>query len=233
MLGLDKGKLIGVGVGPGDSELLTIKAVKILRSVPVICAPRSSKDKPSKALSIIEDILAERDDYRLVEPVFPMTRDVNELELHWDRAARLVAIELEKGDDVAFVTLGDPSLYSTFSYLQERIESLGFKVEMVPGVTSFTSCAASASMTLVEGDEVLVVLPGVDERFKKIVDYVNTCIIMKTPSHGSEIEDILDDDPREKKIISLQNCSMENERIQEGFMKNGNYLSTTIIKFKK
>lgn len=233
MLGLDKGKLIGVGVGPGDSELLTIKAVKILRSVPVICAPRSSKDKPSKALSIIEDILAERDDYRLVEPVFPMTRDVNELELHWDRAARLVAIELEKGDDVAFVTLGDPSLYSTFSYLQERIESLGFKVEMVPGVTSFTSCAASASMTLVEGDEVLVVLPGVDERFKKIVDYVNTCIIMKTPSHGSEIEDILDDDPREKKIVSLQNCSMENERIQEGFMKNGNYLSTTIIKFKK
>ncbi|MEM4526086.1 MAG: precorrin-2 C(20)-methyltransferase [Methanothermobacter sp.] len=230
---MDKGKLIGVGVGPGDSELLTIKAVKILRSVPVICAPRSSKDKPSKALSIIEDILAERDDYRLVEPVFPMTRDVNELELHWDRAARLVAIELEKGDDVAFVTLGDPSLYSTFSYLQERIESLGFKVEMVPGVTSFTSCAASASMTLVEGDEVLVVLPGVDERFKKIVDYVNTCIIMKTPSHGSEIEDILDDDPREKKIISLQNCSMENERIQEGFMKNGNYLSTTIIKFKK
>ncbi|MDI9623369.1 MAG: precorrin-2 C(20)-methyltransferase [Methanothermobacter sp.] len=229
---MDKGKLIGVGVGPGDSELLTIKAVKILRSVPVICAPRSSKDKPSKALSIIEDILAERDDYRLVEPVFPMTRDVNELELHWDKAARLVAIELEKGDDVAFVTLGDPSLYSTFSYLQKRIEDFGFKVEIVPGVTSFAGCAASASMTLVEGDEILVVVSRVDERFRRIISYADTCIIMKVPKHGSELENIIGEDPRAKKVISVQNCSMEDEKIYEGFMKDPNYLSTTIIKFK-
>lgn len=233
MFRLDEGKLIGVGVGPGDSELLTLKAVKILRSVPVVCAPRSSKNKPSRALSIIKDILAIRGDYKLLEPVFPMTRDIKELELHWDEAARLVADELEKGDDVAFVTLGDPSLYSTFSYLQERVENLGFKVEIVPGVTSFTGCAARASMTLVEGDEILVVIPKVDERFKKIAPHVDTCIIMKSPKHGNEIRNIIDNDPREKKIVSLQNCSMENETIQEGFIKNGNYLSTTIIKFKR
>lgn len=230
---LGEGKLIGVGVGPGDSELLTLKAVRIIRNVPVICAPRSSKNKPSRALSIIKDMLTSRDDYKLLEPVFPMTRDISELERHWDEAAGLVASELERGYDVAFVTLGDPSLYSTFSYLQERIEGLGFEVEMVPGVTSFAGCAASASMTLVEGDEILVVVPRVDERFKKIAPHVDTCIIMKSPRSGSEIEDIIDNDPREKKIISLENCSMKNETIREGFMKNGNYLSTTIIKFKK
>ncbi|MBC7100651.1 MAG: precorrin-2 C(20)-methyltransferase [Methanobacteriales archaeon] len=230
---LGEGKLIGVGVGPGDSELLTLKAVKIIKDVPVICAPRSSRNKPSRALSIIKDILASRDNYRLIEPVFPMTRDIKELEWHWDEAAKLVADELEKGYDVAFVTLGDPSLYSTFSYLQERIESLGFEVEIVPGVTSFTGCAASASMTLVEGDEILVVVPRVDERLKEIISYVDTCIIMKSPRSGSEIEDIIGDDPREKKIVSIQNCSMKDETIREGFMRNGNYLSTTIIKFRK
>ncbi len=232
VLRLDNGKLIGVGVGPGDSELLTVKAVRILGSVPVICAPRSSEDKPSRALSIIEGVLDDRDDYRLLEPVFPMTRDVDELERHWDEAAGLVINELAKGDDVAFVTLGDPSLYSTFSYLQSRVEDLGFKVEMVPGVTSFTSCAASASMTLVEGDEILVVLPRVDERFKEIISYADTCIIMKTPRHGGELENIIAEDPRAKRIISVQNCSMEDEKIQEGFIKDANYLSTTIVKFK-
>lgn len=96
------GKLIGVGVGPGDSELLTLRAVNVLRSVPVICAPRSSSERESIALSIVEDILAERmDDCRIIDPVFPMTDNRDELESHWDAAARMVAAELGDGRDVA------------------------------------------------------------------------------------------------------------------------------------
>jgi precorrin-2/cobalt-factor-2 C20-methyltransferase len=137
---MDKGKLIGVGVGPGDPELLTVKGIKTLKSVPVICAPKSSKAKPSLALSIVQNVLMERkDDYTIFEPVFPMIEDKMELEIYWTDAAQLIMDELEKGGDVSFITLGDPSIYSTFSYIANIIKDEGYLVEMIPGITSFTS----------------------------------------------------------------------------------------------
>ena len=104
----EKGKLIGIGVGPGDSELLTLKAAKIL-TVPVVCSPKSSKEKESIALSIVRPLLEERKDYKrlmVVEPIFPMTEDKEELNICWDRAAFLVSSYLDSGRDVAFITLG-------------------------------------------------------------------------------------------------------------------------------
>lgn len=227
------GKLIGVGVGPGDSELLTIRALKVLRSVPVICAPRSSSERDSIALSIVKDVLSERDDdYRVIDPVFPMTDDREELERHWDEAARLVSGELASGRDVAFITLGDPSIYSTFSYLQRRIEDMGFETEMVPGVTSFTACAASAGKAIVEGDEILVVVPRVDERFSNIIENVDACVIMKTSRHGRRARDVVESDPRERDVVSVENCSMDDEVVERGFPSQGRYLATTIVRFR-
>jgi precorrin-2/cobalt-factor-2 C20-methyltransferase len=229
-----KGKLIGVGVGPGDPELLTLKAVKVLQSVEVICAPRSAPKKPSIALSIAQASLDQRnDDFTITEPVFPMTEDKESLESHWDQAADMVAHHLEQGQSVAFVTLGDPSIFSTFSYLQERIIEKGFIVEMVPGITSFTGCAASAGIPLVEKDDILVVVPKVDQRLVNIMDHGDTFVIMKTSRHSELLRDTVESDPRHKEIVSVQNCSMENEEVHEGFTKNKKYLSTTLVKFKK
>lgn len=231
---MDKGKLIGLGVGPGDSELLTVKGIKTLKSVPVICAPKSSKDKPSLALSIVQNILNERkDDYVIIEPLFPMIEDKKALENYWKGAAQLVMDELEEGKDVSFITLGDPSIYSTFSYIAQIIRDEGYDVEMIPGITSFTSCAASAGITLSEKDEIVIIVPKVDQRLEEILEHADTAVIMKTSRHSEMLEEIINKDSRVKKIISVQNCGMDDEKIFNGFAKKGKYLSTTIVKFEK
>lgn len=230
---MNKGKLIGIGVGPGDPELLTVKAVKTLKTAPVICAPKSSKNKPSLALSIVQDILIEREiNYKTIEPLFPMIEDKEALENYWADAAELMISELENGRDVSFITLGDPSIYSTFSYIARIIKGKGYSVEMIPGITSFTGCAASAGITLGEKDEIILVVPKVDQRLEEILEHADTAVIMKTSRHSQVLEKIIKKDPRDKKVISVQNCGMDNEEIFNGFAKKGKYLSTTIVKFK-
>jgi precorrin-2/cobalt-factor-2 C20-methyltransferase len=229
---MNKGKLIGIGVGPGDPELLTVKAVKTLENVPVICAPKSSEKKPSVALSIVQDILDGRnDEFAVLEPLFPMIEDKDELELYWADASELMINELEEGRDVSFITLGDPSIYSTFSYVARIINGKGYSVEMIPGITSFTGCAASAGITLGEKDEIILVVPKVDQRLEEILGHADTAVIMKTSRHSEMLEEIIKTDPRDKKVISVQNCGMDDEEIFDGFAKKGKYLSTTIVKF--
>ena len=228
---MKKGKLYGIGVGPGDTELLTIKASKILKIVGVICSPRSAESKPSIALSIIKPILNEREgEYEIIDPLFPMIEDKKELNTYWDHAAELIIPKLEEGKDVAFITLGDPTIFSTFSYVAKRISKAGFVIEIVPGITSFTGCAAAAGISLVEKDEILVIVPKIDDRLEKIMDHGDTFVIMKTSRHSDALEDIVNGDEREKTVISVQNCSMPDENVFNGFSKDKKYLSTTIVK---
>lgn len=230
---MSSGKLMGIGVGPGNPELLTLKAINILKNVPVICSPRSAESRPSLALSIVGFVLESRDDeYDVLDPVFPMHEDQEELHAHWDKAACMVKERLEQGQDVAFITLGDPTVYSTFAYLEKKIRHTGFEVETIPGITSFTGCAASAHLSLGEKDEIIVIVPKVDERLAPILEHADTAVIMKTSRHSKVLQDIVGKDPRQKEIISVQNCGMADEKIIKGFSQDKKYLSTTIIKFK-
>jgi precorrin-2/cobalt-factor-2 C20-methyltransferase len=230
---MKKGKLFGIGVGPGDTDLLTIKAAKILRNVDVVCSPRSAESKNSLALSIVQPVLNERfDDYEILDPLFPMVEDKLTLNRYWDKAAESVSKKLNNGKDVAFITLGDPTIYSTFSYVAKRLIELSFEIEVIPGVTSFTGCAAAAGISLGEKDEIVVIVPKVDDRLARIMEYGDTFVIMKTSRHSKALEEIVSNDKRAKSIISVQNCSMQNENVFEGFSKDKKYLSTTIVKFK-
>lgn len=230
---MKKGKLIGIGVGPGDTELLTLKAEKVLKTVDVICAPKSAASKPSLALSIVKPILNKRKiEYKLIEPLFPMIEDNNKLKEYWSSAALLISEKLNQGMDVAFITLGDPSIYSTFSYVFKIIKQMKFQVDFIPGITSFTGCAASGKIPLAEKDEIIVIVPKVDERLEQIMEHGDTFVIMKTSRNLQLLEDIIKKDKRAKEILSVQNCSMENEKIINGFSKDKKYLSTTIVKFK-
>ena len=232
-MNINKGKLIGIGVGPGDPELLTVKAVNTLKNVPVICSPKSSENKPSVALSIVQGILDGRSDkYVTIEPLFPMIEDKNALKSYWAGAAELIIRELDEGRDVSFITLGDPSIYSTFSYVAQIIGNQGYTVEMIPGITSFTGCAASAGITLGEKDEIILVVPKVDERLEELLKHADTAVVMKTSRHSLMLEELVCKDPRDKKVVSVQNCGMDDEEVFEGFAKKGKYLSTTIVKFK-
>jgi precorrin-2/cobalt-factor-2 C20-methyltransferase len=230
---MKKGKFIGIGVGPGDPDLLTVKAVKTLNNVGVICAPKSAESKPSLALSIIKPVLGDRESkYETLEPLFPMIEDEKALQKHWNDAARLIIEKLNNGSDVAFITLGDPTVYSTFSYVFKIIEGLNFETMIIPGITSFTGCAASAKIQLAEKDEIIVIVPKVDERLSQILGYGDTFVIMKTSRHSDLLENIINHDKRDKEIVSVQNCSMKDEKIFNGFVEDKKYLSTTIVKFK-
>ncbi|WP_298523522.1 precorrin-2 C(20)-methyltransferase [uncultured Methanobrevibacter sp.] len=230
----EKGKLYGIGVGPGDTELLTLKAARILKSVPVVFTPKSSKEKESIALSIVKPILEERNDYKrlmLVTPIFPMIEDKDELEKIWTSASEMIAQYLDSGRDVAFITLGDPSVFSTYAYVQKRLID-NYEIETVPGITSFTACAAARNKALVEQNQILSIVPKIDDRLGDVLEYSNSIVLMKASRNTSELEATIEKDEREKEIYSVQNCTRENEKIIEGFSNEKPYLTTTIIKFE-
>ena len=228
-----KGKLIGIGVGPGDTELVTLKAAKVLKSVPVVFSPKSSKEKESIALSIVKPILEERKDYKrlmLVEPIFPMIENKKELEKIWISASELIAQYLDTGRDVAFITLGDPSIFSTYSYVQKKLIDR-YEIETIPGITSFTACAAAKNKALVEQNDILTIVPKIDDRLEEVLDYSDSVVLMKASRNTSRLESTIENKKRPKEIYSVQNCTRENEKIIEGFSNEKPYLTTTIIQF--
>jgi len=228
-----KGKLIGIGVGPGDTELVTLKAAKVLKSVPVVFSPKSSKEKESIALSIVKPILEERKDYKrlmIVEPIFPMIENKKELEKIWTSASELISQYLNTGRDVAFITLGDPSIFSTYSYVQKKLIDK-YEIETIPGITSFTACAAAKNKALVEQNDILTIVPKIDDRLNEILDYSDSIVLMKASRNTSRLESTIEDKKRPKEIYSVQNCTRENEKIIEGFSNEKPYLTTTIIQF--
>ena len=230
----EKGKLYGIGVGPGDTELLTLKAARILKTVPVIFSPKSSKEKDSIALSIVKPILEEREDYKrlmIVAPIFPMIEDKSELEKIWDSASEMIGQYLDSGRDVAFVTLGDTSVFSTYSYVQKRLMGK-YEIETIPGITSFTACAATKNKALVEQNQILTIVPKIDDRLDQVLEYSDSIVLMKASRNTAELEAAIDEKERKKEIYSVQNCTREDEKIIEGFSTEKPYLTTTIIQFE-
>lgn len=156
------GRLYAVGVGPGDPELLTRRAERVIRSADVVLAPRRGRREPSFALGVVEHLL-DRGRQEVLELTFPMTRSAEALERAWAENAAAVAGRLRAGRTCAFVCEGDPSLYSTFLRLWDRLrrELPEAEVEVVPGVSSLMAAAARAGLPLATGEEALAVLPEV------------------------------------------------------------------------
>lgn len=157
-------RLYAVGVGPGNPELLTLKAVRVLRAADVIVAPTGQAEAASYALGIIAAHL-DRERQLVLERVFPMSRDEEELRPYWEATAREVADHIAAGRTVAFVTIGDPLLYSTFLYLLRilRDRNPEIAVEIVPGITSVGAAAAAAGVPLAMAAERLAILPATYE----------------------------------------------------------------------
>ena len=175
------GCLFGVGVGPGDPELLTLKALRIVQEVPVVCVPQSDTQTDSYALTIVRQFLdpKRQDILRLPFPI----DDPKGAAAVWRNAAETLAELLYKGGDVAFITEGDPMLYSTFSYVLDGIRSAhpGIQVEIVPGVSSIMAAAASSGIALASHGQRLAVLPavyGIDDLSEAIANY-DTIVLMK------------------------------------------------------
>ena len=175
------GTLYGIGVGPGDPELVTLRAVRILGAADAVFAASSSKNDYSIAEAIVAPHLpAGRELTRLP---FPMTRDPAALDAAWARNAEIMAETLAAGRDAAFITLGDPLLYSTFGYVLPLLRALlpELPVEVVPGITSFQAAAARTGQVLVESGENLLIASGVDEdgRLRQALETADNAVILK------------------------------------------------------
>ena len=178
-------KFYGVGVGPGDPKLITLRAVEVLQEIEVIAIPKSKMERESIAWEIAKTHCPSG--VRIMELEMPMTSDESILRAAWQSAADKIQDEMQKGNSVAFLTLGDPSLYSTYSYLLTILEPVlsPEQIETIPGITAMAAAAARVNWPLATGDEPLVILPGIEglEEYEK---YPNL-VLMKVSRNLPEV----------------------------------------------
>jgi precorrin-2/cobalt-factor-2 C20-methyltransferase len=159
------GTLYGIGVGPGDPELITVKAFRLLQQAAVIAYPKKRMGSKSYAHQIAE-LYVRQPDKEMLGLVFPMTRDEAVLAKEWSHAVEQVWTRLREGKDVAFVTEGDPLFYSTFIHMMRMMKAVHPEVPIktVPGVSSFLGAASQLGLPLADGDEQIGIIPATDDR---------------------------------------------------------------------
>ena len=229
------GCLYGVGVGPGDPELITLKAQRILSQVSVIFVPQKDTGHESYAGSIISGSL-ESPTQQVVELVFPMQKSA--LEPYWERAADEIWQRLAQGEDCAFVTEGDPLLYGTFVYIlsifQERHPEVVIKV--VPGISSINAAAASAVLPLSSGRERVAIIPATyqDKALRETLESFDTVVLLKINTAFDRILDVLEEMKLVDRCTYIRRCTTKDEEIVKDIRKlkgrDLDYLSLLIVR---
>lgn len=230
-------KIYAVGVGPGDPELLTRKAERILREAPVICAPTASPGDSSYALSIIEPFI-DRSRQEIIVQVFPMRRDQAGLEAFWEEAAAEVAERVQKGQDVAFITIGDPFLYSTFLYIYRifREKYPDIPIDVTPGISSINAASVAAGMPLGMASERIAILPATfeEENLRRTLMEFDTVVLMKVSRVFDAVYALLQELGLEKKAAFIRRVGSSEEEVvfdlETLLGKKLDYLSLLIVR---
>ena len=186
---MKKGKLFGVGIGPGDKELITLKAVNTIKNADVIAIPDSLSGK-NRAYEIIKEYIYEKE---IIFIPMPMVKDKEHLKASHESGAELIINYLDKGRNTAFATLGDPSVYSTYMYIHRIVESKGYDVEMIAGVTSFCASAARLNISLCDGAEPLIIIPANYEDNKKLLNLSGNKVLMKSGRKIAKVKQEIDE----------------------------------------
>ena len=231
-----QGKLYGVGVGPGDPELLTLKALRLIKENEVIAVP--GKDiQASVAYQIVKGAYEELDEKTLIPVAMPMTKDPQVLKANHDKAADQVESYLKEGKNVVFLTLGDTTVYSTYLYVHKRIlergYERGYEAEIVSGITSFCAVAARLNMGLVEADQPLHVIPATykAQEMDEILKLPGTKVLMKTGKKMKQVKESIEKSGQ--KAVMIENCGMPSEKIYrsaEEIPEDSGYYSLIIVK---
>lgn len=226
-----------VGVGPGDPELLTRKAERVLRQADVILAPVSSPGEASVALDTVREFLDEGRQEVIIHQ-FPMTSDKGQLIPAWQAAVDLIATRAAAGKDVAFITIGDPLLYSTFIYLLRifRESYPQIAIEIVPGISSINTSAAVAGIPLAEADERIAIIPataGMDKVVDALVHY-ETVVLLKVKPVFGDILEVLRQMGRERNAVFVERVGSSRQKVlstlDEMAAHTPDYLSLMIIR---
>lgn len=226
---MSKGILYGVGVGPGDPELLTRKAARILREADVIAVPATGEGRQT-ALAIVAD---EIEGKTLLDCATPMLRDKCKLAENYDRVAGKLIALLEQGKNVAFITLGDPSIYSTYTYIHKRVLARGYDARLVPGVPSFCAVAAALNLPLCEGSEMLHIVPSSHESTEEGLALPGNKVLMKAGRAIGEVRDRLAAEDQLRNAAMVECCGMNNQKIYRSladFNGEASYFSVIVVK---
>ena len=209
-----QGIAYGIGVGPGDPELLTLKALRRIREADVIAVP-GEKPAETTAYRIAIQATPEMANKTLIGLDMPMTRDRDTMAASHREAVETIEAILDQGKDVAFLTLGDPSIYSTFSYVQEILEADGYETRSVSGVPSFCAAAARLNIPLGEWGEPILILPAAqmleDHLDAGSLPKEGTCVLMKSGRQMYSVKNKLH--ATGMTVRAVENCGMPGEKV--------------------
>jgi precorrin-2/cobalt-factor-2 C20-methyltransferase len=188
-------ELICVGCGPGDPELLTVKAVNAIKNADLIMCPTSREGKPSIALSVVSSLLNTRKNQEIVNLVFPMTKDKDTLENTWQKNSQIIAKSVLSGKKVVYLTVGDPYLYSTWIYLHREISARypDINITVIPGIVSMFTFASKVGISLAEGSEKMAVIPSCYDltKVKEIAKNCDTMVFLKDGRYFDQVIQLL------------------------------------------
>jgi precorrin-2/cobalt-factor-2 C20-methyltransferase len=230
------GTFYGIGVGPGDPELMTVKAQKLLQKARSVFTPIACAGRESIAHTIARQFIAP--EATVTKLIFPMTHDKTVCEKSWEENTHQIAQVLRKGTDAAFLTLGDPMTYSTYGYLLKKMENLYPQVKSVtiPGIPSYLAVAATANLPLVEGSEILTLIPGntSPDKIREFLSTSDTILFLKHHRHAETIYTILHEMNLDDKALYVSRCGFEEHltttKPTKDFLEKPDYLSLIIVK---
>ena len=228
-----RGMAYGVGVGPGDPELMTLKACRLIRENDVIAVP-GKVPQDAVAFKIAVQAVPELAEKELVPVYMPMVKDRDVIRESHAKVADLLKSYLDSGRNVVYLTLGDSTIYCTFSYIQHILEADGYGVELVSGIPSFCAAAARLGVSLTEWNESLHVMPALHNAHEGALEWPGNYVLMKSASRMPEIKKMLSSSGYD--VIAAENCSMENEKLYRSVDEipdDAGYFTLIIAKEKK
>lgn len=226
---MERGKLYGVGVGPGDPELLTLKALRVMEESAVIAVPGDTPEN-STAYQIAKQGCKNLAEKETVAIPMPMTKVEEALRESHEKGADIIAGFLDQGKQVVFLTLGDPSVYSTYLYLKKILENRGYDTEMVSGIPSFCGVAAALNISLTEKAESLHIIPA-SYPIEEALKLSGTKVLMKSGKKLGKVREQLLAEGVDAMMV--ENCGMEGERhylSAEEMPEQGSYYSLIVVK---
>ncbi|MFC2316712.1 MAG: precorrin-2 C(20)-methyltransferase [Selenomonas massiliensis] len=229
-----RGTFYGIGVGPGDPELLTVKAIKAIEAADVLIAPKTEKKDGSVALEIARPYL--KKDIEIVYQVFPMVKDFADDTGAWEKNKAEILALLNAGRNVAFLTLGDPMFYSTYIYVFRLLEHEDVDIVTIPGVPAFAAIGSKVGRPIVEGNDVFAVIPGTadKDRLEEVMAVAGSAAVMKVYHNSAEIIDLLRRNNMTKEAVLVSRAGLDDEKIIYDLEAHAdeklNYLSTILTR---
>ena len=228
-----EGKFYGVGVGPGDSELLTVKAVNAIKNADVIIAPKTEKKDGSVALTIAEPYISNAE---IVYQTFPMVKHFEESKEIFEQNTNQILDFLRAGKNVAFLTLGDPMFFSTYIYIYRLLKKSGANIETIPGIPAFLAIASHIGRAAAYGNDIITIIPATAQK-EKIVDALrvsDSAVLMKVYKNFAEIVDTLDAENMAENAVLISRYGLDDEKVFDDIRAHKddklNYLSTILTR---